>query len=239
MNTPARTLVFSAVMMISIIACRGSIMVTWLDEPMEVGGYWNSSTSQPIDIDGDGVTDFSFLGTYSFLGLYSETVNRYLITPSPPPNIGGAVSALHGGEEIGQHIGTNHLTWFGNDHDYWSTLMEEYDTGRSGEFWNTPDAWGPPWDSRSPPEMRTYIGIEFEINAAIHYGWIEVQGHWSYPSAFVWGWAYESTPGMPISAGAIPEPSTLSLLGLGVIALLYQKKAMANNQLHPTSRKMR
>ena len=214
MSTTARTLVFSAVMMACAIACRGAVILTWLDEPMEIGGWWNPLPSPSIDVDGDGVVDFAFSGTYSFVGLHSESVSRYFT----PPNIGGEVAALGEGSLIGPDSNNNGLDWF--NHTGWATLMEEYDTGRAGQFWNTPAAWGPPWDLRSPPGLRTYIGIEFEIDPASRYGWIEVQGHWSYPYAMVLGWAYESTPNTPILAGAIPEPSTFMLLGISSLVVL-------------------
>lgn len=226
-------LVISVVIMASTLVCRGSIIVTWLDQPIEVGGWWNPSTPQSVDINGDGVFNFSFVGDQSFVGFRSEDVNRYFIIPDLPPNIGGAVAALNEGYFIGPDSGNASMDWF--NHTGWASLMTQYDTGRAGEFWKTPDAWGPPWDPRSPPELRTYIGVEFLIDSATHYGWIEVQGHWSYPYAMVWGWAYESTPGMPIAAGAIPEPTTLSLLGIGAAALLFRK--IANNRPHPTPHK--
>jgi len=222
-STPARMLVISVVIMASTLVCRGSIIVTWLDEPIGIGGWWNPSTPQPVDIDGDGVVDFSFWGDQfnTSAGFRSFTLNRYLITPSPPPNIGGAVAALDEGFLIASGSTNEYLRWFGDDHDYWSTLMSQLSSGREGEFWG----------------VRAYIGIEFEIDSAVHYGWIDVQGHSSLPNLTVYGWAYESTPGMPIMAGAIPEPSALSLIGIGAIAILYRKKSIANNRPHPTPHK--
>lgn len=214
MNAPARMLVFSVMMMACTLACRGSIVVTWLDEPMGIGGWWNPSTPQAIDIDGNGVYDFSFWGDQfnTSAGFRSFSLNRYLITPSPPPNIGGAVAALDEGFLIASGSTNEYLRWFGDDHDYWSTLMSQLSSGREGEFWG----------------VRAYIGIEFEIDSAIHYGWIDVRGHSSLPNLTVYGWAYESTPGMGIVAGAIPEPSTLLLLLAGGIGLMSFKRSSRN-----------
>lgn len=214
MNAPARTLVLSAVITACALACRGGIIVTWLDEPIGVGGWWNPDTPQAVDIDGNGVYDFSFWGDQfsTSAGFRSFSLNRYLITPSPPPNIGGAVAALDEGFLIASGGTNEYLWWFGDDHDYWSTLMSQLSSGRAGEFWG----------------VRAYIGIEFEIDSATHYGWIDVQGHSSFPHLTVYGWAYESTPDMSIIAGAIPEPGTLYLLLTGAIGLLVAKSRSRN-----------
>ena len=37
-------------------------------------------------------------------------------------------------------------------------------------------------------------------------------------------WAYQSEAGVPILAGAIPEPTTLTLFGSGVIALTLTRR---------------
>lgn len=223
MNAPARTFFLLAVVLIgTLVACRGDIICRWLDEPLDVGGWSNPSAAYALDLNDDGWVDFSIAASYPIsIDFHSEGVNRYLIHPSPPPNTGGPVAALDSGFLIGADSGDNILDWFGDNYDYWSGLMLEFDTGRAGEFWNTPDAWGPPWDPRSPPEMRSYVGVEFAAMDGVHYGWIEVQGHWSYPYAQIYGWAYESTPGMGIMAGAIaiPEPSTTMLLAGGLLTI--------------------
>ena len=227
MNALARTSFLVTVWLIgTLVACRGGIIYTYLDEALDVGGWSNPSAAYALDLNDDGSVDFSIAASYpTSVDFLSEGANRYLIHPSPPPNTGGPVAALNPGFPIGPDSGDDSLDWFGDNYDYWSGLMVELDTGKSGEFWNTPDAWGPPWDPRSPPEMRTYIGVEFAVTDEVHYGWIEVQGHWSYPYVKVFGWAYESTPGMGITAGAIPEPSTLLLLfaGAGALALRIKR----------------
>ena len=226
MIAPARTPFLVTVLLIgTLAACRGDIIYTLLDEPLDVGGLDNPSSAYDIDVNSDGWVDFSIAASYPIsVDFLSEGANRYLIHPSPPPNTGGPVAALDLGFHIGSDSGDDSLDWFGDNYDFWSGLMVEFDTGKAGEFWNTPDAWGPPWEPRSPPEMRTYIGVEFAVADDVHYGWIEVQGHWSYPYAKVFGWAYESTPGMGITAGAIPEPSTFLLLLVGVGALALCRK---------------
>ena len=99
MNAPVRIVFLSAVVLVCTqSACRGDISVNWLDEPLELGGWWNPPIPHSLDIDGNGTIDFSFWGDVAAsVGIRSEGANRYLITPDPPPNIGGAVSALEAG----------------------------------------------------------------------------------------------------------------------------------------------
>lgn len=205
MNAPARIVSFITLMLLYALACRGDLVVNWLDEPIELGGWWNPPIQHPLDLDGDGTVDFSFWGDVAAsVGMRSEGANRYLIVPDPPPNIGGAVAALESGFLIGAESGNGSLDWFGDNYNYWSTLMLQLDAGRAGEVWG----------------KRAYIGIEFQMDDGVHYGWFDVEGNSSLPYAEIHGWAYESTPGVGIIAGAVPEPSSILLFTSAVMAIL-------------------
>lgn len=202
MKAPVRIAFFY--ILLAAHPCRGFISVNWLDEPLELGGWWNPPTSHSLDIDNNGTVDFLFFGdTVSFVGMRSEGINRYLITPSPPPNTGGPVSALVAGFLIGPQSNNGNLDWFGDNYDYWSGLMQELSTGTAGEFWGT----------------RGYIGFEFQMDDGMHYGWFDVEGSSSSPYAEVYGWAYETQPGVSIIAGAVPEPSVISLFIGGLLTI--------------------
>lgn len=68
-------------------------------------------------------------------------------------------------------------------------------------------------NSLFPEGERRYLGVRTDEG---HYGWIEVERHGEHLTAF--SWAYESTLGVPIVAGAIPAPSAAALLAVGFIA---------------------
>lgn len=210
MNAALRTVYLSAVVLIcTLFACRGDLVVNWLDEPFWLNADPPPIIGQPdihdIDMDGNGTTDFSFSGFWHIsVDFRSENSNRYLIHPSPPPNTGGPVAALDSGVFIGADSGDNTLYWFGDNYDYWSGLMLNLDPGEAGEFWG----------------QRAYIGVEFQMDDGVHYGWFDVEGGASGPYAVIRGWAYESTPDMGIIAGAVPEPSSILLFASGVMGIL-------------------
>ncbi len=49
--------------------------------------------------------------------------------------------------------------------------------------------------------VQGYIGVQFEITGAKHYGWIEYKGNADGTSGTILGWAYEKDAGVSISAG--------------------------------------
>ncbi len=69
-----------------------------------------------------------------------------------------------------------------------------------------------------PPGTNAYAGFRFNAADGVHYGWIFLNvnaGIIDFTGA-----AYESTPGMAIAAGAIPEPGSMALLALGAAGVL-------------------
>jgi hypothetical protein len=80
-----------------------------------------------------------------------------------------------------------------------------------------------PDQTQLPVGVETYLGLHFPLEDGTHNGWIGVVMDSSYNlDAFAWG--YETAPGVPIAAG-VPEPGTLALLALGVMAALRRRRA--------------
>ena len=70
-----------------------------------------------------------------------------------------------------------------------------------------------------------FLALEFEIGSEKHYSWLAIEHSSQEPLVFgrLTGWAYESTPGESIRAGAIPEPSTSLLLLISVGIGLFKR----------------
>jgi hypothetical protein len=69
-----------------------------------------------------------------------------------------------------------------------------------------------------------FLGLEFDITGNTHYGWARLTVHTEFGIGVLHDYAYESDPGVGIIAGAIPEPSTVLLLSLGGIGLLWRAR---------------
>ena len=95
-------------------------------------------------------------------------------------------------------------------------------------------AWGPGYtESRwvapaGGPASTGYLGIRFKIGAADHFGWVRVSvgpnGAPGPRAVTVHDAAYQTTPGIGIAAGAVPEPGGLVLLALGGVGLLGMRR---------------
>jgi hypothetical protein len=182
-------------------------------------------TTVPIDLNHDGIVDFSLTNWKSFVqtSAYSNSLSA---RPAQPGNaVWGYVnrkshvvsaSALPAGFRVGAdkhfHIATNSM-----EGGY-------FNAGRS--------VCRGKWQQAS----KKHLGLRFMIKGAVHYGWarldISCKGN---VSGTLTGYAYESIPNKPIITGKIrgpdiessddtftasaPEPATLCLLALGSPAL--------------------
>lgn len=193
--------------------CQGAIAVTWLEDPLVLWTEWTSQY-EPLDLNGDGITDYVFAAGIASVGVRSEEDNQYLIWPSGGPNIGGDIEPLVEGFEIGPDSGDDSwMEWFGHPEGYANfaiCLSSSGGSGCSGRFVG----------------QRAYMGVEFDIEGAIHYGWINIRVSALSPYAEIYGWAYETVPGVSIPAGAvaIPEPATITLLAAGGLLLAFRRK---------------
>ena len=66
--------------------------------------------------------------------------------------------------------------------------------------------------------MTGYMGVQFEADGETHFGWVHMTVYDEYPGMTIHSWAYESTPGEGILAGAVPEPSSAALALIGALS---------------------
>ncbi len=172
---------------------------------------WDSLGTQvgsdlPIVINGQTVFTFSSGSRFAITPTGNNAVLGFYST-----SLFGAsdATALPEGFQIGPDTGANH--WTSLQPLYGGlTLVSARDGGIIGE---------PPLTSGDFVGVEfAYIGILFYIDDQVHYGWIRAgspvvssgsNGGW------VYDYAYATTPNTPIAAGAVPEPSTLAIGGLG------------------------
>ena len=85
--------------------------------------------------------------------------------------------------------------------------------------------------------LSGYIGVSLQDTNTLaqYFGWISYTGTTDVVNGAtigtgqITGFAFETIPGQPITAGAVPEPSNYLLLGLGAIGMLmlFRKKRIA------------
>jgi hypothetical protein len=166
-----------------------------------------------LDLDGDAVADMTFTYSFQFLGVQPAGANRILTLLSPPPNVGGSVAPLPSGFAIGPDSEAGSLGWYGQALDY-NTLAVCFDVGCAGAFLG----------------QHAYMGVEFQRAGAAHYGWVLLNVASDYPAGSIEAWAWDTRSGTPILAGAVPEPSCISLCVLGIL-LIFTRRSQSRVRL--------
>ncbi|HXM21759.1 MAG TPA: hypothetical protein VN948_10895 [Terriglobales bacterium] len=175
-----------------------------------------------LDVNNDGINDFSF-------------VNFYSATSS---NLGLWVSPVAASNEI-----------FSAGASYAAALPAGVRIGPRGKFHkravavmadgNSHSTCGGPWKRAH----NRYLGLKFWVKGKIHFGWARLNVNCVYPKAIratLTGYAYETIPSKAIIAGATkgpdggeptasfntrtPEPATLGMLALGAPRLAIWRR---------------
>lgn len=161
-----------------------------------------------LDLDGDTVSDLTFAYGSQFFGVQPSGANRILTLLSPPPNVGGSVAPLPSGFSIGAGSEAGSLGWVGGDLDY-NTLALCLNVGCAGAFLG----------------QHAYMGVEFQRAGATQHGWVLLNVASDYPAGTIEAWAWDTRPGAPILAGAVPEPPAWTLLAIGGFGFLLFRRA--------------
>ncbi len=185
----------------------GSIIYTQPPTPIVARGDLFGPPAQVIlDVDNDGVAEFTLRAAF-------EQGPPYVVFMTSAETARPGVFYMGFGAldpfPAGTHIGPPRafifgglayfLAWFGSD-------------GEGG--------WPPQY---SP----AFMAFAFDREGAQHFGWarVEVMEYPQSISVSVLDYAYESVPGIAITAGAIPAPGAAALVGLASLAGLRRRRS--------------
>lgn len=161
-----------------------------------------------IDLNNDGIIDFTFYNSSSFgsQNLFVEDAGGGVVGP-------GYASALMRGAKIGPSAK------FGPTSSNLTGIERGFGVGYGKSHFS--GKW------KDAPKNR-YLGVRFKIDGMTHYGWIRLAviakpGQFGI-NATITGYAYETVPNKPITAGtssavaAVPALAgpTIGMLALGI-----------------------
>jgi hypothetical protein len=93
-------------------------------------------------------------------------------------------------------------------------------------------AWFGPFPQANAPG---YLGIEFLIDGAAHYGWIRLQVARVNGVAVIFDYAYQAQPGVAINAGQIPAPGGLgAMLLAGALSARRRRRCLRRVSAPPS-----
>ena len=202
-------------------AVTAAVVINALPTPLNLRDEFFGSY-EPIDVDGNGTTDFTFGYNFQGVGLRTEGSNRSIIRLVGGPNIGGRLTPLEAGYRISPTItqtGFDPLEWASSDYlggfvspgeNAFQTIVFVVSNGSTSYF-----------------NGRSSFGVEFEAADGLHYGYIDIDAGPGYAGMTLYGWAYETTPNTPIIVGSVPEPGRVAFMMFGAAALLFRRRRVA------------
>ncbi len=161
------------------------------------------STIYELDLDQNSVIDLIFVSDWTGCTVVPQNESKLTLRE-------GHVAALAEDVEIGTNAPQD-CTWLS-----------------TASFLNYSDAATPSAAGNILGEYfatNAFFGVQFFNGEAIHYAWVRVYNSDDYwPGGWLMDYAYESTPDTGISTFQIPEPSTIGLVILGLVAFLIRRK---------------
>lgn len=173
----------------AILAGAGLLAAAWTAEAQVVYTPTNITISEgkyKLDLNNDGVTDFT-IAVSNGQNKTPPCQNHHYTVQETPSSDNGAESSAYPAELVtGDQIGPSQSFYAGRGVLlYWHESCKIHSKGN--------------WVLGQPG----YLGLSFQLNGETYYGWaqLNITAGGGVASATLTGYAYESTPGMPINAG--------------------------------------
>jgi hypothetical protein len=203
-------------------AAQGTIRYVQPPEPIYVtqGVFENNfSLRVPLDINGDGTADFEFSGGILGVAVQALKLHAQAAVLAIPPDLHSWLVPLPDETTIGESLPVG-ITWVDQDTPGHpvpgsSSVSGCTSSGCIGLFQG----------------VNAYMGVRLVMGDGLHYGWVRMDSTAFSGGGVILDWAYETRPGIPILAGAVPEPSTWALLiGGGMLTALFRRKKIGRKR---------
>ena len=187
-------------------ACEGTVLHFDIEDVPVFGPF--EPVARELDLNIDGIVDFIFTSQETEFEAVTTGENRAIAQGYPPPYMdpGGYLVALAAGFLIGPDP-SPHEWLRGDTHDL--AIQSCMNIGCTRFGW---------------PDGIHFMGAQFFIEEEIHYGWIRLRNWLGVNGGYILDYAYETEPGVPILAGAVPEPGTFLLAGAGALTLWVRRR---------------
>lgn len=191
----------------------GQGTIVYISQPTNFSGISGVPWAYDFDLDSDGVADYRFAndGAISYVSPLGS--NRQIAYPAMPPDMGSSLSPLLAGELVGSSLDPLLGVWVDQSSPnlgWHSAISGCLNVGCFGPF-----------------AYRTaFMGFDFVAgDGQRHFGWLRIDDTIPGGHLFVVDWAWAVSPGQSIPAGAVPEPSTWALFGLGISVLVFSRRS--------------
>lgn len=199
--------------------------------PGEILDNTGTALVNNIDLNGDGVFDFFTTNAGDEAVLVPVGENRIFSFVATLPDLGRSIAPLQAGREIGPTF-LGSPTWTGI-----ADQINQFDNGGSSIYrCDGRGGIGNPADCNSsiPANEVVYVGLELNEGGEVNYGWVEISSSLNVlHTVRVSGFAYETQPGVSISAAAIPELDSPCFLLMSSLFILYRRRCPWRTQATP------
>jgi len=157
-----------------------------------------------LDLDGNTVVDFFVVHPPDDFGprIQPNGRNRQAALLSTPPDLGSLVVPFEKGDLIGERLRDN-AVWVDRDAPNHNPAFPGASTLNSCAVTSELACIG------LFTNMIAYMAVQFESDLGMHFGWVRIDAR--NPGGVVVDWAYDTRPGIPIRAGAMPGEGLLAL----------------------------
>jgi hypothetical protein len=203
-------------------------------ETIAYSGYLGQGLllSTALDLNGDQVDEFQFQTHYGGEpttggGFYAVTSATYSVTCSSLTSAlldGGELQFVTAGTQIGSSLSSDSWSSFGSTLDY--LFLNQTNLGVP---------FSPFEETGALAEVTVgFFGFRWQMSDGWHYGWVQLSNEvildmTFHPRPLIVDWAYEMRPDVPIQAGAVPEPTTGTLIAAsgGLLMAFLRRKSQA------------